>query len=144
MKITYHLLLLSILLISSCTAEDKNEIKSLRINEVTIQAEIADTPPKREKGLMMRENLPSDRGMLFIFEKEKKVSFWMKDTSIPLSVAYISKSGYIREIHDLQPYSKNPVPSAYSVLYALEVNRGFFKDNGIQIGDQLIFPDDLP
>ena len=68
----------------------------------------------------------------------------MKDTSIPLSIAYISKSGIIREIHDLQPYSKNPVPSNFSVLYALEVNKGFFKRHGIEVGDQVIFPDGLP
>ncbi len=144
MNIKYLLIITSIFFISSCTAEEKNEIQSLRINETTILAEIADTPRKREKGLMKREELPADRGMLFIFEKEKKVSFWMKDTGIPLTIAYISKSGQIREIHDLQPYSENPVSSVYSILYALEVNRGFYKENGIQIGDQLIFPDDFP
>ncbi|OQY33897.1 MAG: hypothetical protein B6241_06600 [Spirochaetaceae bacterium 4572_59] len=112
----------------------------MKINETAIEVEIADTVEKRELGLMKRKELEADKGMLFIFEKERKVSFWMKNTEIPLSVAYISKSGYIREIHDLKPYSLNPVQSSHSVLYALEVNQGYFKEHAIKEGDQLIFP----
>jgi uncharacterized protein len=125
---------------ASCRGEGQNEHITLIINNMPLDAEVADTVEKREKGLMFRKKLDERSGMLFIFEKEKKVSFWMKNTEIPLSVAYISKSGYIREIHDLQPHSLNPVKSSHSVLYALEVNQGFFRENGISEGDQVVFP----
>lgn len=127
------------LLFLSCRG-DRVERVPLRINQTVFQVEIADTPESRKKGLMFREEMAPDQGMLFVFEEEKQVSFWMKNTEIPLSVAYISKSGYIREIHDLQPHSLNPVRSSHSVLYALELNQGVFRDKGIRPGDQVILP----
>ena len=129
-----------ILLLTSCGGESSADRILLKIREHTIQAEVADTAEKREKGLMFRKSLGENEGMLFIFDKEMKVSFWMKNTEIPLSVAYISKSGHIREIHDLQPLSLQPVQSSYSVMYALEVNRGYFREKGIEVGDQIEFP----
>ena len=131
-------------LLFSCQGEEKLNTYPLKINGIEIYAELAATPEQREKGLMFRKELDSLEGMIFVFEKEKKVSFWMKNTHIPLSVAYINKRGIIKEIHDLQPESLNPVPSSYSILYALEMNQGFFEENGIFTGDQILFPEDFP
>ncbi len=137
-KTGFHFLFL--LFLSSCSAKDQLPVTVLSVNGVEITAEVADTPDTREKGLMFRKELDEKSGMLFVFEKERQVSFWMKNTYIPLSVAFINKKGVIKEIHHLQPESLNPVGSSYSVKYALEVNQGFFEKYHIRIGDQIEFP----
>lgn len=137
MKITF-LLFFNLLFIISCSAVEEN-IKEIQINDIKIKVEIADTVETRQKGLMNRASIPADQGMLFIFEKEQKMSFWMKNTTIPLSIAYISKSGTIKEIHHMEPLSEKSVKSTYTVLYALEMNQGFFDENGITPGDQVQF-----
>jgi len=134
-------ILLGLILLGACTSEEKMKIIKLKIGANTLLAEVADTPGMRQQGLMHRKELAPDSGMLFVFEQEEQVSFWMKDTPLPLSIAYISKSGVIREIHDLEPFSRIPVRSRFSVLYALEVNRGYFKDKGIEEGDRIEFPE---
>ncbi len=132
------LLLLSLLLFPSCLA-GKEDLKEITINNTIIKVEIADDADQRQTGLMNRKSLDAGRGMLFIFEEEQKMTFWMKNTSIPLSIAYISKSGEIKEIHHMEPYSLAPVQSRYTVLYALEVNQGFYEKNGITAGDKVQF-----
>ena len=89
---------------------------------------------------MYRKSLDADKGMLFVYDKVQIVYFWMKNTSIPLSIAYINNSGLITEINDLEPFSLKVDRSSNPVLYALEVNRGFFKRNGIKVGDSVRFP----
>ncbi|MDC7236130.1 MAG: DUF192 domain-containing protein [Spirochaetales bacterium] len=128
----------ALLLLVSCPA-DNRELKEISIGDNTLLVEIADTPETRAAGLMHRKDLPSDRGMLFIFEQEQRMSFWMKNTHIPLSIAYISKAGEIKEIYDMTPLSEKPVPSRHSVLYALEVNKGYFEEKGIAPGDRVQF-----
>ncbi len=132
----YLKVMLLIAISVSCEAE-RLETREIMLGKKTITVEMADSPESRRSGLMNRKELGRDRGMLFIFEEEQKLSFWMKNTSIPLSIAYISKSGVIREIHDMTPFSQSPVYSSHSVLYALEVNRGWFEENGISVGDRL-------
>jgi uncharacterized protein len=132
------LLFFNLIFILSCTAKEKS-LYEISINEIIIDVEIADTAESRQKGLMFKDSLPEEQGMLFIFEKEQKMSFWMKNTEIPLSIAYISKSGVIREIHNLYPLSEKAVQSSHSVLYALEVNQGFFDKKGIKVGDSIHF-----
>jgi uncharacterized membrane protein (UPF0127 family) len=131
-------ILIFILNTVSCRA-DRMETKDLVVGDAALIVEIADTPEARKTGLMNRESLDYGRGMLFVFEREQKLSFWMKNTSIPLSIAYISKSGVIREIHPLEPFSQSPVYSQHSVLYALEVNRGWFGEQGVSVGDRIQF-----
>ena len=129
---------LFILTVISCSAHSLETVK-MNIGETSLMVEVADTHEDRVQGLMNRKELDYGKGMLFVFEKEQKMSFWMKDTSIPLSIAYISKSGVIREIHDLKPFSLSPVYSEHSVLYALEVNQGWFEDQGVSVGDSIQF-----
>lgn len=118
-------------------AEDANELHELETGDHTFYVEIADTEESRSQGLMFRDELPEDHGMLFVFDRDQRMSFWMKNTSIPLSIAYISSDGVIREIHDLEPHNLDPVRSSRSARYALEVNRGAFERNGIETGDQV-------
>ena len=106
-----------------------------------VEVEIADNDAERERGLMDRTELATNAGMLFVFEQEKPLSFWMKDTLIPLSIAYIASDGRIVDIQDMQPLDRTSHPSAERAQYALEVNQGFFAERGIAVGDTVELPD---
>ncbi len=122
-------------------ASDNSELVELPVADHTFFVEIADTDESRARGLMNRDSLPEDHGMLFVFERDQRLSFWMKDTSIPLSIAYITSDGTIREIYDMEPYDLTPVSSRRSVRYALEVNQGAFEAAGISEGDTVEIPE---
>lgn len=106
----------------------------LEVGSHTFHVEIADEPEERATGLMNRDTLAEDGGMLFVFPDAAPRSFWMKNTRIPLSIAYINARGEILEIRDMEPLSLDPVPSRYPARYALEVNRGRFDELGITPG----------
>jgi uncharacterized membrane protein (UPF0127 family) len=105
-----------------------------------LKVELARTADEREKGLMYRKALGENEGMLFVFGADEQLAFWMKNTSIPLSIAYIASDGTIREIHDLEPFSLDAVKAGRSVRYALEVGRGWFEKAGLREGDRLSLP----
>jgi uncharacterized membrane protein (UPF0127 family) len=108
---------------------------------VTVRAEIARTDEQRQRGFMFRKEVKDGEGMLFIFEQDQVLSFWMKNTLVPLSVAYISRDGAILEIRDLEPGNLRPVVSSRSCRYALEVPQGWFGRAGLGPGDRLVsFP----
>jgi uncharacterized protein len=110
-------------------------IVQLKIADSSLFAEVADTPQTSANGLMFRDSLPDDHGMLFVFEKPERASFWMRNTKIPLSIAYIDSAGKILEIESLKPLDETPVASASGeVAFALEVNEGWFKRNRILPG----------
>ena len=106
----------------------------------TVSAEIAEKQEDRNHGFMERKNIPDGTGMLFIFERDQILSFWMKNTPHPLSIAYIDSKGKIRNIFDMTPYSLASIVSTVSVRYALEVPQGWYKKNGIAEGDTVIIP----
>lgn len=113
--------------------------------EVRVTAEIADDKAERQKGLMSRPegSLPEDAGMLFVFGREKTLSFWMKDTLLPLSIAYVAADGRIVDIEDMEPLDKKTKhPSAEPAKYALEVNQGFFAERGVEVGDTVEIPEE--
>lgn len=112
----------------------------LKVNTIEITAEVARTELERNRGLMFRKSLPDGKGMLFVFEYDQKVAFWMKNTSLPLSVAYIASDGTITQIMDLVPFSEEPRPSTRSVRYALEVPQGWFAKMNIKPGDIITIP----
>ena len=105
---------------------------------VSVRAETARTDAERSRGFMKRKSIPDGTGMLFVFGKDERLSFWMKDTPHPLSIAYIDSSGRIRDIYDMTPLSLAPVVSTVSVRYALEVPQGWFDRVNIKIGDTLV------
>jgi uncharacterized membrane protein (UPF0127 family) len=111
----------------------------LYIKSQEIWVEVAKTQEERAHGLMGRKQLGKDEGMLFIFEKEDYHEFWMKDTLISLSIAFIDKEGRIVKITDMKPLTLNshlpPKPS----LYALEMNKGWFSSHSIKVGDVVRF-----
>ncbi len=134
------------LVLSACAAPEGNptlRTERLAVGSAEVLAEIARTPGERELGLMFRKDLPDGRGMLFVFESDERLSFWMKNTLVPLSIAYIASDGTIREILDMEPLSLAPVPSQHSVRYALEVPRGWFGRAGVRAGDRVAIPDSV-
>ena len=86
---------------------------------------------------MERKTIPDGTGMLFVFESDRILSFWMKNTPTPLSIAYIDSSGKIRDIFDMKPFSLSETVSTVSVRYALEVPQGWFEKVGIKVGDTI-------
>jgi len=129
---------LLLVLLVSCGSEPR----TLHVGDAAFRTEIADTPESREHGLMGRTDLTDDSAMLFVFPDETTRVFWMKDTPTPLSIAYISRSGEVKEILDMEPFSLAPVPSRHSVTYALEVKQGAFTRRGVKVGD-MVPADDL-
>ena len=127
---------------SACSSKSKLPVKKLTITksdgqEVFVKAEVASTFKERQKGFMFRQTIPDGTGMLFIFEEEQVLDFWMKNTPHPLSISYIDKNGRIRDILDMTPYSLENVTSSTKVLYALEVPQGWYQKVGIKAGDKL-------
>ncbi|HVP78810.1 MAG TPA: DUF192 domain-containing protein [Thermodesulfobacteriota bacterium] len=104
-----------------------------------IRVEVAQTPEERSYGLMGRKHLGKDEGMLFIFETEDTHGFWMKDTFLPLSIAFIAKDGRIVWITDMKPLTLDSHVPPQPVLYALEMNQGWFSSHRVQVGDVVRF-----
>ena len=129
-------------LLASCAGQEKFEKQELVIEgaggKVMVKAEIARTSAQQQQGLMHRKVLKDGEAMLFIFERDEILSFWMKNTLIPLSIAYITSDGRILEIYDMEPGNLNPVYSSRSARYALEVPKGWFSRAGLGVGDRLV------
>lgn len=135
------LILFSVFILASCSAKSL-PVKNLAIEKgdgtfVDVKAEIAEKEDERNRGFMFRKNIPDGTGMLFVFENDQILSFWMKNTPHPLSIAYIDYKGQIRDIFDMTPYSEATIVSTVSVRYALEVPQGWFEKAGVKKGDFL-------
>lgn len=112
----------------------------IMIKEHPLFVEVVQTDEERMKGLMFREQLPEDQGMLFVFEFSRIQSFWMRNTFIPLDIAFIDSEGKIVDIQQMEPIdeSKNYI-SAAPALYVLETNAGWFERHGVKVGDMVKF-----
>lgn len=117
---------------------------TLAINGQKLVAEVAITPEQRALGLMHRFSLRPDHGMLFVFERPERQSFWMKNTFIPLSIAFLDASGRILNIEDMAPQSEAFHWSRGPALYAVEMRKGWFAERGIRAGDRVEGVDRLP
>ena len=120
--------------------------RKIKIGNLTLNVEIADTDARRAYGLMFREKLGRDEGMLFIFDNEEQRSFWMQNTLIPLSIGYISREKVLNEVVDMQPAvmgASRPktYPSKKKAMFALEMNAGWFDRNKIRPGVSFKFAD---
>jgi len=133
-------ILLTLLLVWVPVAQSQTILKiPLYIQHKEIWVEVAKTPEEVNHGLMGRRHLGKDEGMLFIFEREDYHSFWMKDTLIPLSIAFIDKDGRIVWITEMNPLTLDSHVPPKPILYALEMNKGWFSSRGIKIGDVVRF-----
>jgi uncharacterized membrane protein (UPF0127 family) len=139
--------ILSLLLLTpflSCKSKKLpvQDVKIIRQDgtEFIVKAEMAIKAEDRNHGFMERKNIPDGTGMLFVFDRDQILSFWMHNTPHPLSIAYIDSKGKIRNIFDMNPYSTDSILSTVSVRYALEVPQGWYKKNGITTGDTVVLP----
>lgn len=130
--------LLSLAGCSSQETEQADGLVSLSLGDATIEVELAVTPQQQQRGLMRRASMPENQGMLFVFSKPKQMSFWMRNTKIPLDIGYFTEDGVLREIYKLYPHDETSKKSVRSDLYyALEMNQGWFKANNVKAGDRI-------
>ena len=130
---------MSLVALGLTLAQERLPTVKLTVGRALVNAEVADEDSERAKGLMGRKELADGQGMLFVFGAPQPMSFWMHDTVIPLSIAYINAQGVIREIHDLKPLDETPVQSAFDdLMFALEVPQGWFERNNILPGDRIL------
>ena len=117
---------------------------TLAVAGQSLAVEVARTEAQREHGLMGRRDLGPRDGMIFVFERDDHLAFWMKDTPTPLSIAFISAEGKILQIEDMEPFSHAVHQSRMSARYALEMKQGAFAALGIKEGDMISFPAGWP
>jgi uncharacterized membrane protein (UPF0127 family) len=119
-------------------AQARLQTIKLLIGSKEVTAELAVTAEQVQTGMMFRTSMAADDGMLFVFGQPHQASFWMKNTYVPLTTAYIDPEGVIRELHEFHPTNEVSVVAGISdVQYVLEMNRGWFKSNNIAIGTRI-------
>ena len=124
--------------LAACPVTNKHITVTANSHELT--AEVATNQTGHMCGLAFRNNVPADHGMLFVYAQDQIIGFWMKNTFIPLSIAFLDSDGKILEIHDMDPlYPARRYISKSPARYALEVNQGWFAANEIKVGDTVKF-----
>jgi uncharacterized membrane protein (UPF0127 family) len=131
----------ALLLVSGITAaqDAPQQLRSIPLTAGmhVIQAEVAASPQERAIGLMHRKSMPANNGMLFVFEEAQPQCFWMKNTLLPLSIAFLDDAGQVVNIADMKPLDESSHCSAKPVRFALEMNQGWFAKRGIKAGSKL-------
>jgi uncharacterized membrane protein (UPF0127 family) len=132
------------ILCGAWTAHAQMPVVTLGAGIHIVRAEVANTNETRTQGLMFRRSLGPNDGMLFVFPRDEQYCMWMKNTLIPLSVAFIDVRGQIVSIHDMQPHSEQSHCATAPSRYALEMNSGWFRAKGVQRGTRLSGIDKAP
>jgi uncharacterized protein len=125
---------------AATSCQSPPESVTIRAAGQDLRVEVARTEAQREHGLMGRKNLGPRDGMIFVFDRDQKLSFWMKDTPTPLSIAFLSAEGRILQIEDMEPFSEKVIQSRLSARYALEMRQGAFAALGVAEGTVVEFP----
>ena len=123
-----------------CGAPKRNKVLPINVAGIELEVELATTSEEHILGLMYRDKLEENGGMLFVYPRENILSFWMKDTRIPLSIAFIREDGRIIQIDSMKPYSLDTHVSKEKARYALEMNEGWFKVHNVREGDTVKIP----
>ena len=132
------------LLFGAAGVQAQLPVLSLNAGIHVVRAELANTYEGRMQGLMYRKSLGANDGMLFVFTEDERHCMWMKNTYVPLSVAFIDAKGRIVSIHDMEPQTETSHCAAGPSRYALEMNKGWFKSKGVAAGTQLRGIDKAP
>ena len=136
------LCIIAVMGLAGCPARVERATLSVGRQELTV--EVARTDAQRAHGLMGRRVLGAREGMIFVFERDEHLSFWMKNTPTALSIAFLSMEGRILQIENMEPFSEKVVRSRLSARYALEMRKDAFSDLGIREGDVMSFPPGFP
>ncbi|MCL4234502.1 MAG: DUF192 domain-containing protein [Deltaproteobacteria bacterium] len=112
-------------------------VATMKIGAKTLTVEVAITGEQQRVGLMNRKEMADDHGMIFIYAKPKRVRFWMKNTYIPLSTAFVAEDGTIVKIADMEPLTETHHEPDVPVRYVIEANRGWFAGAGARVGDRI-------
>ena len=112
-------------------------ISKIQVGTYPVSAEVAQTPDQRALGLMYRFSLKPDHGMVFVFDRSEPRAFWMKNTFIPLSIAFVAADGRILNIDDMAPQDERTHLSSGPAMYAIEMRKGWFAERGIKAGDRV-------
>jgi uncharacterized membrane protein (UPF0127 family) len=114
--------------------------KKIIVGKTPLHVEVVDTLEKQERGLMFRQSMPENEGMLFVYKEPQEMSFWMRNTFIPLDIVFVGADGIILNIHQARPLDESVLyPSAGSAKYVIETNQGWFSRHGIRPGDRVTF-----
>jgi hypothetical protein len=116
----------------------------VRIGGQEFRIEVARSEEQKARGLMHRRSLGERSGMIFVYEADEHLSFWMKNTTLPLTLAFLSREGEILQIEELKPLSLKPVTSARAARFALELPAGSLQRLGVVPGDRVLLPPDFP
>ncbi|HSV13854.1 MAG TPA: DUF192 domain-containing protein [Tepidisphaeraceae bacterium] len=138
-----HLLLLALL--GGCgtgpaTTQSSLPTVSMKIGARTFTLEVAADEYSRERGLMERDSMPADHGMIFVFPSDSSEGFWMKNTHIPLDILFIDAGGKVVSVHTMKPFDMNTTSSDGEYRYAIELNAGAAADVGVKAGDHVDIP----
>jgi uncharacterized membrane protein (UPF0127 family) len=117
-------------------AQEKFGTTQIKVGNQPLKVELALTDAQRMQGLMFREKLGTNDGMLFVFDEPAYQSMWMKNTLIPLSVAFLDADGVILNILDMEPHTLTPNMSAGPARFAIETNKGWFAEHKVKAGDR--------
>jgi uncharacterized membrane protein (UPF0127 family) len=112
----------------------------MKIGSRDFELEVARTAEEQERGLMKRDSMPQNHGMIFVFPDEHLLSFWMKDTRFPLDILFLDRKGKVVSIFRMKPYDLSNTSSEKPAQYAIELNAGAAKDAGVKVGDVLDIP----
>jgi uncharacterized membrane protein (UPF0127 family) len=122
------------------TSTKPPSFKKIIVGKTPLHVEVVDTLEKQERGLMFRQSMPENEGMLFVYKEPQEMSFWMRNTFIPLDIVFVGADGIILNIHQARPLDESVLyPSAGSAKYVIETNQGWFSRHGIRPGDRVIF-----
>ena len=127
--------MIAFLLVGACTS--KLPTARLDVGGNAVSAEIAHTLAARQQGLMHRDSMAENSGMLFMYKDSKEREFWMKDTRLPLTIAYADSLGKIVRLVDMQPFDLSHTQSLAPAKYALEMNQGWFERHNVEVGDRI-------
>jgi uncharacterized membrane protein (UPF0127 family) len=152
MKITHFLLLSGLISTAACThAQSTDGQAQMKLPRVTlhagmhqIDAQLAQTPEQRQIGLMYRKEMPRHEGMLFIFEQPGQQCFWMKNTRLPLTAAFVADDGTLVNLADMKPMTEDAHCSKRPVRFVLEMNQGWFASKNLKAGDKISGPPFMP
>ena len=143
-KLSIHLLSLLMLLSTVAWSQESPQLQLPRVTLSAgmhlINAQVAATPQQRAVGLMFRKEMPLNEGMLFVFEQASEQCFWMKNTLLPLTAAFVADDGTIVNLADMQPQSLTSHCSTQPVRFVLEMNKGWFDKRGLKAGSKLSGP----